>query len=104
MTQDRGAPPAATTDAERAQIDSGQMRDKIAFPDPAAAPLGTDAEAGGAPASRDEIRRDQRPVERPPSPEAPDEKRQRGLALFGWGALIVLVLGLVFLFVSGSAG
>lgn len=31
----------------RADIDSGRTGDKVAFPDPAAAPLATDAEAGG---------------------------------------------------------
>jgi hypothetical protein len=30
-------------------VDSGQTRDKIAAPDPAAAPLHTDAESGGRP-------------------------------------------------------
>jgi hypothetical protein len=32
----------------RAAIDRGETGDKIAHPDPATAPLGTDAEAGGA--------------------------------------------------------
>jgi hypothetical protein len=31
----------------RADIDSGKTGDKVAFPDPSAAPLGTDEEAGG---------------------------------------------------------
>ena len=31
----------------RADIDAGRTGDKVAFPDPAAAPLATDAEAGG---------------------------------------------------------
>jgi len=31
----------------RAEIDAGKTGDKVAFPDPAAAPLVTDAEAGG---------------------------------------------------------
>jgi hypothetical protein len=31
----------------RADIDSGRTGDKVAFPDPSAAPLGTDEEAGG---------------------------------------------------------
>ncbi len=39
----------------RHAIDSGQTRDKVAVEDPAAAPLGTDAEAGGAPPSPAEI-------------------------------------------------
>lgn len=93
--------PAMTTDQERARIDSGQTRDKVAFPDPAAAPLGTDAEAGGAPARRGAVALNQQTVERPPSPEAPAERRQRGLVLAGWLALVVLVFGLVWLFVSG---
>lgn len=32
----------------RAAIDAGETRDKVAYRDPAVAPLGTDAEAGGA--------------------------------------------------------
>ena len=36
------------------------------------------------------------------SNEAPVEQRQRGLAILGWVALVVLVLGLVFLLVSGG--
>lgn len=43
------------SDAERlrAQIDAGRTRDKVAFADPAAAPLGTDDEAAGhRPAAR----------------------------------------------------
>jgi hypothetical protein len=32
----------------RSDIDSGRTGDKVDHPDPAAAPLGTDAEAGGA--------------------------------------------------------
>jgi hypothetical protein len=41
--------PISTTAALRGDIDSGQTGDKISHPDPAAAPLGTDDEAGGAP-------------------------------------------------------
>lgn len=37
---------------ERMRIQQGEMRDKVAYPDPAAAPLGTDAEAGGNPMPR----------------------------------------------------
>ncbi len=33
----------------RSDIDSGATRDKVPHPDPAAAPLGTDSEAAGAP-------------------------------------------------------
>src|SRR3982750_2401391 len=36
-------------DELRSGIDSGQTGDKMPWPDPAAAPLGTDDEAGGSP-------------------------------------------------------
>jgi hypothetical protein len=39
----------------RHAIDRGVARDKIDFPDPAIAPLGADAEAGGAPPTIGEI-------------------------------------------------
>jgi hypothetical protein len=45
----------STTEQLRHDIDSGRTGDKIDWPDPAAAPLGTDAEAGGAPPSHDEV-------------------------------------------------
>lgn len=38
-----------TTDQLRHNIDSGASGEKASFPDPAAAPLGTDAEASGNP-------------------------------------------------------
>jgi len=45
---------------ERAEIDRGETGDKIAHPDPAAAPLGTDAEAGGASTAREDVARSAR--------------------------------------------
>lgn len=39
----------------RKRIDSGKTHDKVNFPDPAAAPLGTDEEAGGASTSPEDI-------------------------------------------------
>jgi hypothetical protein len=41
--------PRVTPDQLRRDIDSGRTGDKVAFPDPAAAPLGTDEEAAGTP-------------------------------------------------------
>ena len=40
-------PKKLTGEQLRADIDAGRTGDKVAFPDPATAPLGTDAEAGG---------------------------------------------------------
>lgn len=48
--------PAENTSQLRAAIDAGAAKDKVAYPDPAAAPLGTDAEAGGFPPKPSEIR------------------------------------------------
>lgn len=47
--------PADTTDRLRKDIDRGVGGDKIPFPDPAAAPLGTDDEAAGTPPGREAI-------------------------------------------------
>ena len=44
-----------TTARLRADIDSGRTGEKVATIDPAAAPLGTDDEAGGTPPSADAI-------------------------------------------------
>jgi hypothetical protein len=40
---------APTSEQIRIAVDQGKSKDKVAFPDPAAAPLGTDDEAGGTP-------------------------------------------------------
>jgi hypothetical protein len=45
----------ATTDRLRRDIDRGRARDKVAVSDPAAAPLGTDSEAGGRAPSREDV-------------------------------------------------
>jgi hypothetical protein len=44
-----------TVERLRHDIDSGRTRDKVAWPDPAAAPLGSDDEAAGTPPSRERI-------------------------------------------------
>ncbi|MCH8686039.1 hypothetical protein [Pedomonas mirosovicensis] len=53
------APPATRRGSTAAQlkhdIDSGRTGDKVNFPDPAAAPLGTDDEAGGVSHSPEQI-------------------------------------------------
>ncbi len=56
----------------RDDIDAGRTADKVPFPDPAAAPLATDAEAGGV------------------STDFPSERRQIP-QMFGkgWGGLII---------------
>lgn len=50
---DQDGPTAAQL---RDDIDKGEGGDKAGFPDPSAAPLGTDAEAGGNAATREELK------------------------------------------------
>ena len=81
----------------RDEIDHGQAGDKVSFPDPAAAPLGTDDEAAGHPptpeqiamARRLEVREDPRP-----RPELDGWTGKSGVKLL-LGAAIILaaVLG-----------
>ncbi|SLN65725.1 hypothetical protein ROJ8625_03360 [Roseivivax jejudonensis] len=52
--RDRRAP---TSDRLRKDIDAGRSGDKVGFPDPAAAPLGTDDEAAGTPPDEEQLRR-----------------------------------------------
>jgi hypothetical protein len=81
-----GTPKIRTSDQLRTAIDRGAAADKVAFPDPAAAPLGTDDEAAGTPstpvqieaASRDELGR---------SPQ-----KRRSLEGFPW---LYLAIGLL---------
>lgn len=91
----------------REHIDRGGTGDKVAFSDPAAAPLGTDAEAGGAAPTRAEVDMAAR-AEANRAPEA-EVKRDPGdmqgasagpgpgLAVVGVIVLILLVLGLFLL-------
>lgn len=51
----------------RSRTDHGKTHDKVNFPDPAAAPLGADEEAGGARTSEEDIARAER--QREPSHE-----------------------------------
>ena len=55
-TSDSGASEPATTEALRRDIDRGATGDKVDYPDPAAAPLGADDEAGGHSPNREEMK------------------------------------------------
>ena len=45
----------ATAEKLRRDIDRGRTGDKVAWPDPASAPLGTDEEAAGTPLTPDRV-------------------------------------------------
>ncbi len=114
-----------TSDQIRDRIDHGEEADKVDFPDPSAAPLGTDAEAGGHPPSPEERARAEqkiaqseadrapgtgarRPTSAPPheaaqpgaaveGPGAGASHRARGLVLAGAAILVLLLLGALVL-------
>ncbi len=54
----------------RHKIDSGETGDKVRVTDPAAAPLGTDAEAGGFPPTTQEVEMAIKEETKPVSPKA----------------------------------
>jgi hypothetical protein len=95
----------ATTNRLKADIDSGRTGDKIAFPDPSAAPLGTDDEAAGSPPMRDrvaEARAGELRAGREIGPSAGEERSRRidgeadGLPRNGWAPILIsLVIGLM---------
>ncbi|NEX48783.1 hypothetical protein [Pseudotabrizicola algicola] len=53
--KDAGRSPPANPDTLRQRIDLGSGADKIDYPDPAAAPLGTDDEASGHPVTQEQL-------------------------------------------------
>lgn len=99
--------PADTTARLRDDIDRGEAADKVGFPDPAAAPLGTDAEAGGFSPTPDEVRTarehevEKRPAgpanptgPRPVSLEQPAQGKKRKLMI----PVVLVAIGLALLF------
>lgn len=64
VSRDPAAP--KTADQLRSAIDREGQGDKVDFPDPAAAPLGTDAEAAGNPPTRQELKLETVGKARPP--------------------------------------
>lgn len=85
----------------RDDIDSGSTGEKVAFSDPAAAPLGTDAEAGGAaprPEAAAEARRREADASAPREPQPTPAERQapaipgaRRVMIIAAAALLVLL-------------
>jgi hypothetical protein len=91
MTDPLPGPKPKTVETLRTDIDRGLTGDKVPGSDPAAAPLGTDAEAGGAPPTQAELtmEAESRTLRRPP--------KREGVPHPGWywAAGVVLALLLV---------
>lgn len=62
----------------RGQIDAGRGRDKVAYPDPAAAPLGTDDEAAGTPITEEQLEMARAQEDRTDQVPKTDEDRTAG--------------------------
>ena len=94
----------ATADQLRDEIDSGRAHDKVAHPDPAAAPLGTDAEAAGVPPDAGQVemaRRHEttRPVAEPAAADRTPDRAGRGIGWWlPWGILLLVALVAIAVF------
>jgi hypothetical protein len=84
----------ATTSRLREDIDHGAGADKIDYPDPSAAPLGTDDEAAGLPpsAARVALASRQKLSDRPPDIRRPPEGAMR---LEIWILITVVMLAIL---------
>jgi hypothetical protein len=95
-------------DQLRNDIDSGRTGDKVPYPDPAAAPLGTDDEAAGTPPGTERLRRLERGAPGSPGDEAThvgERRRGRDRRSVGWLVSIgigTVVLALLVLYLIGG--
>lgn len=85
-------PRAPTVDELRRRIDSGEAADKVDFPDPAAAPLGTDAEAAGAPPGETVRERAARDAQRGDLVQAAQEARRPAPPLVTIGFFVLIAI------------
>ena len=84
---------APTSDQIRHSIDRGHGGDKVAAVDPAAAPLGTDEEAAGTPATAEERRQAAAAEVRPAAASKSEGGRDHNPRGSGKGILMGVVLG-----------
>jgi hypothetical protein len=84
-----------TTEQLRRDIDAGQTGEKIDFPDPAAAPLGTDDEASGNPPSAEQRRMAARTA-----PDHPQSRTSAGALIYPVLVLLVVIGIAVVLFLA----
>jgi hypothetical protein len=103
MPAENGKKPAKRhyPDELRAKIDRGETGDKVAFPDPALAPLGTDAEAGGHPPTSQEteiaLKEETKPSTGPFGPElAPnaqlvESNTKKAIVMFAFASVFIFV-------------
>ncbi|MDP0926968.1 hypothetical protein Q0601_07285 [Paracoccus onubensis] len=94
----------------RQDIDRGRAKDKVDFPDPAAAPLGTDDEASGFPPTAEQVRHARRSEISGRSDEQTPGQPDRGFGTQaangdGWrvaGVICFVVVILVIIYVIAT--
>lgn len=89
----------------RADIDAGRTGDKVAYPDPAAAPLGADDEAAAQPDDRDAAR--PRQAERAPPQQQSDARAgtpagNPGTSSRTWIYIAVAIAAVVIMLLLGT--
>jgi hypothetical protein len=94
------SPRRHTVEQLRSAVDSGRTGDKVAWPDPAAAPLGSDDEAAGTPVSRAAVAMAQQ-AERSGPVETPQARSGLGHA---WILVAVIILVAALFIGLGVAG
>ncbi len=98
MHDERPVPPAGrdTSAQLRDDIDSGRTGDKVDFPDPAAAPLGTDDEAAGiSPAGEDVAHARVQEGAAGPEPVVGRRRRVMGIVFVILAVGVLLAMGLL---------
>jgi len=83
-----------TVDRMREDIDRGSTREKVPWPDPAAAPMGTDEEAAGEPPSKAE-----RGMEAEARPDPVSVERREPSAV-GTYVVIAIIVGFAILAIA----
>jgi hypothetical protein len=89
--QRKAEPP--TSNRIRADISGERTREKVAFPDPTAAPLGTDDEAAGHPPTMQQRRLEDE--ERPTPEPLPEPSQGPVIFYFAFAALLAVAIIIV---------
>ena len=87
----------SNTDQLRHDIDRGRTGDKVPWPDPALAPLGTDDEAAGTPPSPRDVDRARHAERRGPEHPSPDAGLGYAWVLVAF--ILVLLAGVIAWFI-----
>ncbi len=97
----------ASSEELRRDIDRGLTREKVAVPDPASAPLGTDDEAAGRPPDPEAVRAAReheraKAPNRPPLTDTPPDRQGRGLSIVPMAVVAALMAVILIAFAAGG--